>query len=176
LPAAPEVRLKNQELAALRRQYDDLVAARQPLRSLDGAAAGKSTDADGDLFPSFDDVPDMALQYLRLMRELKVQETLYALLVQQLEQARIEEQKNTPVLSVLDWATPGETPVYPRKMLLVALAAVAAAVWVGLVAVAVESLRSRRAAPAEARTTAALAADWQRAPAWLRRLEHFLVR
>lgn len=167
--AAPEVRMKTQELAALKAQYEELVATKPGLEtSVNGG--------EGNLFPAFDAVPDLALQYVRLMRELKVQETLYALLVQQLEQARLEEQKNTPVLSVLDWATPGEIPVYPRKMLLVAIAALAAAVWVGIIAVLVETLRRRRASPAEAQATAALAGDWQGAPAWLRRLEHFLVR
>jgi uncharacterized protein involved in exopolysaccharide biosynthesis len=168
-PTAPEVRNKTRELEALRAQYNELVATKPVLGRGDAAA-------DGNLFPSFDAVPDLALQYVRLMRELKVQETLYALLVQQLETARLEEQKNTPVLSVLDWAAPGEIPVYPRKMLLVALAAVAAAVWVGIFAVAVETLRARRVAAPEAAATSALAEEWRRAPAWLRRLEQFLVR
>ena len=167
-PTAPEVRSKTQELEALRTQYNQLVDTKPVL--------GSGAPPDGSFFPSFDAVPDLALQYVRLMRELKVQETLYALLVQQLETARVEEQKNTPVLSVLDWATPGEIPVYPRKMLLVLLAAVAAAVWVGILAVAVETLRARRVSAREATATAALADEWDRAPAWLRRLEQFLVR
>jgi uncharacterized protein involved in exopolysaccharide biosynthesis len=168
LPTAPEVRFKEQELAALRAQFGGLGGAttHAPLTQRD----------DESLFPRFEAVPDMALQYVRLMRNLKVQETLHALLVQQLEQSRIEELKNTPVLSVLDWAEPGERPVYPRKMLFIAIAALVAALWVAIVAVAVESLRARRASLLEAQATAALAEEWQRTPAWVRRLERFVVR
>jgi capsule polysaccharide export protein KpsE/RkpR len=169
LPTAPEVRFKEQEIAALKAQFVGLGGGttQAPLRPGDDSES---------VFPRFEAVPDMALQYVRLMRNLKVQETLHALLVQQLEQSRIEELKNTPVLSVLDWAEPGERPVYPRKMLFVAIAALVAAVWVAIVAVAVETLRARRASQAEAQATAALAEEWQRTPGWVRRLERFVVR
>lgn len=168
LSSAPEVRQKSLELQALRRQYQELVAAQPKL--------GRAGGPEGNLFPTFEAVPDLALQYLRLMRDLKVQETLYGLLVQQLEQARIEEQKNTPVLSVLDAASPGETPVYPRRMLMIAIAAVAAAAWVGLFAVVVEKVRARRARPQESDAVAALAAEWATTPGWLRRVERWVVR
>src|SRR5262249_9854557 len=166
LPAAPEVRQKTQEIAALQRQYDDLVATQPKLRAPDEESR----------FPRFDTVPELALQYLRLMREMKVQETLYGLLVQQLEQARIEEQKNTPVLSVLDVAEPGEKPVYPRRMLIVGAAALAAALWVSIIAVVVEKLRQRATPAAEATDLAALEAEWQRMPGWVRRIERIVAR
>ena len=169
LPTAPEVRQKQLELTAMRRQYDDLAASQPKLHAT-------ATDDASSIFPRFDTVPDLALQYLRLMRGLKVQETLYTLLVQQLEQARIEERKNTPVLSILDWAAPGEHPVYPRKMLLVLIAAVAAAAWVGIVAVCVEKIRARRASAVESAELAALSAEWEAMPAWVRRIERFVVR
>jgi len=165
--AAPEVRQKTQELQAMRRQYQDLVSVQPKL------SASERTDS--GLFPSFESVPDLALQYLRRMRDLKVQEALYGLLVQQLEQARIEEQKNTPVLSVLDAATPGETAVYPRKMLIIAIAGAAGALWVGIFAVMVEKLRGRRALPEESAALAALAAEWARTPGWVRRVERWVV-
>jgi uncharacterized protein involved in exopolysaccharide biosynthesis len=107
---------------------------------------------------------------------MKVQETLYMLLLQQLEQARIEEQKNTPVISVLDWAEPADKPVYPKKTLLVVLAAAAAFVWVMLVAVLVERLRERRADVQEAARLAALRDEWRRLPGWVRRIERLVVR
>jgi uncharacterized protein involved in exopolysaccharide biosynthesis len=161
LPAAPELQQKTRELAALRSQYQGL--------------SGKS-GGDDTMFPKFDSVPDLALQYLRLMRDLKVQETLYTLLMQQLEQARIEERKNTPVLSVLDSAEPTSRPVYPRKMLLVLVGAVAAAVWVGIIAVLVEKMRARRPGPEEAERLMALRDEWERMPPWVRRIERLVGR
>ena len=93
LPASQEVQQKTRELAAMRAQYTNLAGNKPQL----GARTGDLSPS--ELFPRFSNVPDLALQYVRLMRDLKVQETLYTLLVQQLEQSRIEEQKNTPVLS-----------------------------------------------------------------------------
>lgn len=51
-------------------------------------------------------VPDLALQYGRLFRELKVQETLYALLTSQYEQAKITEARDTPTVQVLTRLSP----------------------------------------------------------------------
>ncbi len=122
------------------------------------------------MFPQFRDVPDLALQYARLMRDVKVQMTLHAMLLQQLEQARIEEAKNTRVLSVLDWALPGEEPVYPRRMRITGIAALAAFFWVALFAVFVEKLRERREDDMEAQRLDALHDEWQRMPHWVRTL------
>ena len=168
LPASREVQLKRRELEALRSQYGQLAGESPRL--------GSQAAADGNLFPRIESVPDLALQYMRLLRDLKVQETLYTLLVQQLEQARIEEQKNTPVISVLDWAEPASRPVYPRKMLIVLIAALAAAAWVTLVAVVVEKLRVRRAAAEEGVALAALQEEWRQLPGWVRRIERLVGR
>jgi uncharacterized protein involved in exopolysaccharide biosynthesis len=46
--------------------------------------------------------PDLSLQAERLRREAQLQQQLYTTLVQLLEQARIEEVRDTPVLTVLD--------------------------------------------------------------------------
>lgn len=167
-PSAPEVQQKTRELAALRAQYAHLTGSKPGLQ---GTATGEE-----DIFPRFEAMPDLALQYMRIMRDLKVQETLYTLLVQQLEQARIEERKNTTVLSVLDVGEPGSTPVYPRKMLIVAAAALFAMVWVLLVAVVVEKLRARRPARVESERLTALHEEWERMPGWVRRIERLVAR
>jgi tyrosine-protein kinase Etk/Wzc len=173
LPRAPEVQQKSSELTALRSQLASLTAVKPPSTR---SHASNPARADDSLFPPFDTVPDLALQYLRLMRDMKVQETLYTLLIQQLEQARIEEQKNTGVLSVLDWAEPASRAVYPRKMLVVFGAALAAAAWAFLIAVLVEKLRARRTDATAAAEMAALQAEWQGLPAWVRWLERRVVR
>lgn len=170
LPSSHEVRSKSEELAALRGKYAELTAGNPRL------SATPESPGSGRLFPDFESVPDLALQYMRLVRDLKVQETLHGLLVQQLEQAKIEEQKNTPVISVLDDAEPGSRPVYPRKILIVAVAAIAAALWVIAIAVLAEKLRERRADAREAARLAALRQEWERLPGWVRRLERLVVR
>jgi uncharacterized protein involved in exopolysaccharide biosynthesis len=171
LPGAQEVRALETQLRALRKQYADLVGL-----APEAIGSEESSEADEKLFPRFEEVPDLALQYMRLLRDVKVQTALYTMLLQQLEQARIEEQKNTHVLAVLDWAVPAVEKVYPRRMRIVLVAALAAFAWVATLAVFVEKLRERRADAAEAARLAALRAEWERMPGWIRSLERLVVR
>lgn len=67
-------------------------------------------------------VPKVGIELVRLMRELRVQETIYALLTQQLEQARIGEAQDTPVVQILDRAVPAVYKSKPKTVLNMALA------------------------------------------------------
>ena len=171
---AHEVQAKESQLRILRERYRELLGVDPG--SLDEATTATTAPEVASLFPQFRDVPDLALQYARLLREVKVQMTLYAMLLQQLEQARIEEAKNTRVLSVLDWAVPGDEPVYPRRMRITAIAALAAFFWVALFAVFVEKLRERREDALEARRLDALQTEWQRMPDWVRKAGRLVTK
>lgn len=171
LPDAHEVKAKEAELRILRDSYQKLQGEQAP--TLDTDAPGVASE---QLFPRFQEVPDLALQYMRLLREVKVQTTLYTMLLQQLEQARIEEQKNTRVLSVLDWAVPSEQRVFPKRVRIVVVTALAAFAWVAMFAVFVEKLRERRASVAEAARLQALREEWDRMPGWIRTLERLVVK
>jgi uncharacterized protein involved in exopolysaccharide biosynthesis len=54
-----------------------------------------------------------------LYRRVKVQETVYELLTQQYELARIEEAKDIPVVSVIDAPGIAEKKSYPPRTLIV---------------------------------------------------------
>ena len=58
----------------------------------------------GDYIMAFKDVPTLARQLANLTREVKLLESLSAYLRQQLEQERINEQRDLPTLQVLDAA------------------------------------------------------------------------
>jgi uncharacterized protein involved in exopolysaccharide biosynthesis len=66
-------------------------------------------------------VPVIATDMLRLMREVKVQETVYTLLTQQYEQARIAEARDTPTVQILDSAVPGERNSKPKTVMNMAI-------------------------------------------------------
>ena len=66
-------------------------------------------------------VPAVALELARLTRDVKVQEALYALLTQQLEQAKIDEVKDTPIFQLLDRAVPADRKSTPKTILMIAL-------------------------------------------------------
>ncbi len=66
--------------------------------------------------------------------------------------------------------------MFPRRTRIVVVAALAALVWVGIVAVLVERLHERREDAAEAARLAALRDEWHRMPGWVRSLERLVVR
>jgi len=67
-------------------------------------------------------VPQIGLALTRLTRDLKVQETVYTLLTQQLEQAKIAEAQDAPVVQVLDRAIPALHKSKPKIRSSMALA------------------------------------------------------
>jgi uncharacterized protein involved in exopolysaccharide biosynthesis len=104
-PDHPEVARIQSSLAELRKQ----------LRMMEsGKGGGKERMSDERLHPAITSVPALALEYGRLMRDLKVQETLYALLISQYEQAKLTEARDTPTVQVLDPAVPAEKKSRPR--------------------------------------------------------------
>ncbi len=67
-------------------------------------------------------VPQVGLNYLRAYRDVLIQQKIYEYLVPLYEQAKIEEQKDLPIVMVLDRAVPPEKADKPNKRLLVGLA------------------------------------------------------
>ena len=59
----------------------------------------------------------------RLMRDVKIQETLYALLIEQLERSRIQEVRDTPTVQVVERAQPPEKRSRPRRTQITLVAA-----------------------------------------------------
>jgi tyrosine-protein kinase Etk/Wzc len=72
----------------------------------------------------FAQVPELGLELARLTREVKVQETVYTLLTQQLEQAKIAEARDMPTVQTLDQAVPAERKSKPRIKLNIAIAGI----------------------------------------------------
>ena len=113
----------NPELSRVRSSIEEL---RKQLLLLESGRAGKGMLPGDRLHPAMISVPALAMEYLRLMRELKVQETLYALLTSQYEQAKIQEARDTPTVQVLDPAIPAEKKSKPSIRLNMMIAGVLA--------------------------------------------------
>jgi uncharacterized protein involved in exopolysaccharide biosynthesis len=64
-------------------------------------------------------IPDLALKYARLLRDAKVQETVYGLLNQQYEMSRIQEAKDSPTVQILDAPKVPEKKVKPKRKYIV---------------------------------------------------------
>jgi len=87
-------------------------------RSLRDWEASRSHDSTRSfLGMGLSEVPQLAQELATLIRDVRVAETLYELLAQQYEHARIQERRDTPTFSVLDWAVHGGRKVAPRRSL-----------------------------------------------------------
>jgi uncharacterized protein involved in exopolysaccharide biosynthesis len=65
--------------------------------------------------------PGVGIESLRLYRNLAIQQKILEYLIPLYEQARVDEQKDVPVLLVLDKAVPPERKVKPQRVLIVFL-------------------------------------------------------
>jgi tyrosine-protein kinase Etk/Wzc len=73
------------------------------------------------IFPPFDNAPELGVQYFRFYRQVELQGKILELILPLYEQAKIEEQRDTPSLLILDKATPPEKASKPRRLLITAI-------------------------------------------------------
>lgn len=81
----------------------------------------KDGSGDGELYPPLRQLPRLAVPYADLYRRVRVQETVYELLTQQYEMARIDEVKDVPAVSVIDAPGIAEKKSFPPRLLLTLL-------------------------------------------------------
>ena len=142
----------NPEVLALKRRIDEMTRQLARMQYGDGELVtllGPQRQDQRDFSVPLPRVPGVGLELARLTREVKVQETLVVLLAQQLEQAKIAEAKDLPVVQLLDLAIPAERPSRPNLVFNLAAGAVG-----GLLAGAFTALvlESRNRSPMRARS------------------------
>ncbi|MFQ5779938.1 MAG: GumC family protein [Nitrospiria bacterium] len=108
---------QNPRVGILRAQLKEL---KEGLRELEEGRGGVSPSSKSIFIPTAK-IPDLALKYARLLREAKIQQTLFELLTQQYEMARIQEAKDSPTIQILDPAKVPEKRSKPKRRLIVLL-------------------------------------------------------
>jgi uncharacterized protein involved in exopolysaccharide biosynthesis len=135
---------KEVELAALRtfatEQNPDYRRLTQELVGLRGQLARFERGSEASALPSAGRLPEAGLDYVRKLREVKYQETVFELLARQFEAAKLDEAREASLIQVLDKAVPPERKSKPRRSLIVLVSALAA----GLVAVLLAFMREAR--------------------------------
>ncbi|MCG3110393.1 MAG: Wzz/FepE/Etk N-terminal domain-containing protein [Candidatus Manganitrophus sp. SB1] len=112
----------NPQSELLRSQVEELQGS---LRELEEGK--KSGTLSKSIFIPTAKIPDLALQYARLLRDAKIQETLFGLLTQQYEMSRIQEAKDSPTVQVLDVAKVSGVRIKPKRKQIVLLSIFSAA-------------------------------------------------
>jgi len=74
---------------------------------------------DKQVFPGLRQLPELGVRYAELYRKVKVQESVFELLSQEYEVAKIEEAKQMPSIRVLDPADVPEKKSFPPRTILI---------------------------------------------------------
>jgi len=96
---------------------------KRQLQKLGGDSSGLSVPSSKppDEFPSIRKLPLLGVKWAELYRQTKIQETVYELLTQQYELAKIQEAKEIPTVKILDVANVPEKKSTPHRLLIIVM-------------------------------------------------------
>jgi capsule polysaccharide export protein KpsE/RkpR len=131
------VRALKGRVAELRKQLEKLGGVQVKGSSVDPAivqSASPQIDSNGSIpFPTIRNLPLLGAKYADYYRNAKIQETVFELLTEQFELAKVQEAKDTPSVKVLDPGRVPERKSYPPRLLIMMigtfLACAAVALW-----------------------------------------------
>jgi len=119
--AAREVEIQGMQTYATS-QNAQLVQAQRELDSMRAQLAklGSSEDsASGGIIVPKGKVPQAGLEYIRKLRDVKYNETIFDILARQFEVAKLDEAKQGSVIQVVDPAVPPDRRSFPKRTLIV---------------------------------------------------------
>ncbi len=123
--AAKEVQLRVMRTYSTA-QNPDLQRVMEELKGLQAQLAGlESRNSGRDGVASAGSITSAGTEYIRKLRDLKFNEMLYELLLKQYEAAKLDEGRDATVIQVIEPAVPPERRVWPKRTLMVLLAAFA---------------------------------------------------
>jgi uncharacterized protein involved in exopolysaccharide biosynthesis len=110
----------NVRVRSAQARVDELKRQLEKIGGSDASLAANATQSN-ELYPSIRKLPLLGVQWADLYRRVKIQETVYELLNQQYELARIQEAKEIPTVNVVDSAELPEKKSWPPRLLIIAL-------------------------------------------------------
>jgi uncharacterized protein involved in exopolysaccharide biosynthesis len=145
----PEYLLARRELAGLEHEMAKLQRG-----DLSGSSA---------VIPSAGKIPETGLEYVRKLRDVQYQQTLFELIAKQYEIAKSQEAAETGVIQILDEAVPPDRKSKPQRLLIVLVTGILAGA-LGLIGAFLLEARDRaNRDPAQARLLEEL---WRNLPRW----------
>jgi capsule polysaccharide export protein KpsE/RkpR len=117
------VRSLQARVAELKQQVEKMSGNKADLDSADSGIPGD--------FPSIRKLPLVGVRWANLYRETKIQETVYELLTQEYEVAKIQEAKEIPTVNVLDPPTAPEEHSFPPRTVITVLGTFLALLFAG---------------------------------------------
>lgn len=147
---------ENSQVVELQQELDSLRAQLAKL--------GGSEENPNAFFPSKGRVPEVGLEYVRKLRDVKYYETIFELLARELEIAKIDEAREGSFVQVVDPATVPDHKSSPRRALIV-IVSTFAGLFIGILAALVQAGMSHlREDPEASAKLALLRANLSRRP------------
>lgn len=106
----------------------DVVQAQQELDSMRAQLAkfgGSADDTSGGLILPRGKVPQVGVEYIRRLRDVKYRETIFEILARQFELAKLDEAKEGALIQVVDPAIVPDYKSFPKRGLITVVAAIA---------------------------------------------------
>lgn len=98
----------------------EVLRAQQELRSLKEQLAKLQvggTSGNGSLMVPTAQIPEVGVEYIRRLRDVKYQEAMFEMLAKQFELAKVDEAKDSSLIQQLDVAQPAEKKARPKNLL-----------------------------------------------------------
>lgn len=122
---------ENVRVRSARARMDEL---QKKLNEIGSAGTVGAEKNDNPLYPSIRKLPILGVTYADLYRQTKIEETVFELLTEQYEMAKVQEAKEIPSVKVLDAAVVPTKKSYPPRTVITALGTLLglalAAVWI----------------------------------------------
>jgi len=163
--AAKEVQIRAMRQFAAE-QNPDLQLAEEELAGMQSQVArmgSRSGSSSGDFLMPKGSVPEAGLDYVRKLRDVKYNETIFELLAKQFEIAKIDEARQGSVVQLVDKAIPPDKKSSPMRLLIVACSTVAGFVLAIFWVLFSEALRLARKDPMQRERLNTLARSFGRA-------------
>jgi uncharacterized protein involved in exopolysaccharide biosynthesis len=123
--------VNNVRVKALNARIGEL---REQLQKLGGSNSPADVKNDTSLYPSIRKLPLLGVTYADLFRRTKIEETVYELLTQQYELAKVQEAKEIPAVKILDDAAVPTVKTSPHRIAITQIGSIlfllAAAGWI----------------------------------------------
>lgn len=110
----PEVQKLNLEIKATTQALDNLLMGK--------ADTSMASNPLPKIFKPFNQIPQLGLNALQLLRDVEIQNVIYQFIKQEYEKTRFEEEKETTTVVVLDPARPPDSRSKPARTFMVLIA------------------------------------------------------
>jgi tyrosine-protein kinase Etk/Wzc len=117
---------------------------RELRHQLDLMKTGSGKQGASLVFPPFAKTPEIGIEYFRHFREVEMQGKILELVLPMYEQAKIEEQRDTPSVLVLDTAKPAYKASKPKRLILMAVILIGSFIVAYVIAMIMDTAKRKR--------------------------------